>query len=256
MISIISPAKSMNFDPVDSSIFFTEPEEFEETKKLLRELKALSESEIKKIMVISDELAKLNFSRYQVFESLPTKQAVLAYNGDVYVKMGKETFSSGELTYSQDHLRIISGFYGLLKPLDKIRAYRLEMSIKLAKNAPDGLDKLWKEKVTKKLNHELRIHKNKYLINLSSDEYSATIDKKLLEFPMINIHFRQLNRGVIKNIAFNSKHARGAAVEQIIRNKIDTPAEIKNFNELGYKFNLELSDEGNYYFVKQNNQSF
>ena len=156
MISIISPAKSMNFDPVDSSIFFTEPEELEETKKLLTELKTLSESEIKKIMEISDELAKLNFSRYQLFESLPTKQAILAYNGDVYAKMGKETFSSGELTFSQDHLRIISGFYGLLKPLDKIRAYRLEMSIKLAKNAPGGLDKLWKEKVTKKINHELK----------------------------------------------------------------------------------------------------
>ena len=90
---------------------------------------------------------------------------------------------------------------------------------------------------------------------MASDEYSAAIDKKLLEFPMINIHFRQLSSGVIKNIAFNSKRARGAAVEQIIRNKIDTLGEIKTFNELDYKFNSELSDEGNYYFVKQNNQN-
>ena len=146
----------MNFDPVDSRIFFTEREELEVTQKLLRELKALSESQIKKIMKISDELAKLNFSRYQLFGSLPSKQAILAYNGDVYAKMGKEAFSPEEFTFSQDHLRIISGFYGLLKPLDKISAYRLEMSIKLAKNAPNGLDKLWKEKVTKKLNHELK----------------------------------------------------------------------------------------------------
>lgn len=256
MISIISPAKSMNFDPMDSSILFTELEGFEETEKLLRELRALSEAEIRKVMKISDELAKLNFSRYQAFESLQAKQAILAYNGDVYAQMGKETFSSGELMFSQDHLRIISGFYGLLRPLDKIRPYRLEMSIKLAENAPNGLDKLWKEKVTHRLNHELKAHKNKYLINLASNDYSSVIDKKLLEFPMINIHYREFRGGVMKNIALNSKRARGAAVEQIVRNKIDTPGEVKNFNELGYKFNSELSDEGNYCFVKQKYQNF
>ena len=240
----------MNFDPVDSSIFFTELEEFEETKKLLTELKTLSEAKLKKIMKISDKLAELNLLRYQTFESLPAKQAILAYDGDVYSSIDKKTFSPENLRFSQDHLRMVSGFYGLIRPLDKIRAYRLEMSTKLAKNAPNGLDRFWQEKITRKLNHDLKTHENKYLINLASNEYASAVDRKLLEVPMINIHFREFRDGVIKNIALNSKRARGMVVDYIVRNNIDTPGEIKNFNKSDYKFNLKLSNESNYFFVK------
>ncbi len=241
----------MNFDPVDSSIFFTELEEFEETKKLLSELKTMSEAKLKKIMKISDKLAELNFLRYQTFESLPAKQAILAYDGDVYSNIDKKTLSPGVLRFSQDHLRIVSGLYGLIKPLDKIRAYRLEMSIKLAKNAPNGLDRLWQEKITRKLNNDLKTHENKYLINLASNEYSSAIDRKLLEVPMINIHFREFRDGMMKNIALNSKRARGMVADYIVRNEIDTPGEIKKLNKSDYEFNSELSDESNYFFVKK-----
>ena len=240
----------MNFDPIDSSIFFTELEEFEETEKLLSELKTLSEAKLKKIMKISDKLAELNFLRYQTFESLPAKQAILAYDGDVYSSIDKKTFSPENLRFSQDHLRIVSGFYGLIRPLDKIREYRLEMSTKLAKNAQNGLDRLWQEKITRKLNNDLKTHENKYLINLASNEYASAIDQKLLEVPMINIHFREFRDGMIKNIALNSKRARGMVVDYIVRNNIDTPGEIKNFNKSDYKFNPKLSDESNYFFVK------
>ena len=240
----------MNFDPVDSNIFFTELEEFDETKKLLTELKTLSKVKLKRIMKISDKLAELNFLRYQTFESLPAKQAILAYDGDVYSSIDKKTFSPENLRFSQDHLRIVSGFYGLIRPLDKIRAYRLEMSTKLAKNAQNGLDRLWQEKITRKLNNDLKTHENKYLINLASNEYASAIDQKLLEVPMINIHFREFRDGMIKNIALNSKRARGMVVDYIVRNNIDTPGEIKNFNKSDYKFNPQLSDESNYFFVK------
>jgi len=250
VISIISPAKSMNFDPGESNIFFNELEEFDETKKLLSELKTLSKVKLKKIMKISDKLAELNFLRYQKFESLPAKQAILAYDGDVYSNIDKKTFSNEVLRFSQDHVRIVSGFYGLIRPLDKIRAYRLEMSIKLAKNAPNGLDRLWQEKITRKLNNDLKTHENKYLINLASNEYASAIDRKLLEVPMINIHFREFRDGVIKNIALNSKRARGMVVDYIVRNNIDVPEEIKNFNNSCYEFNLKLSNESNYFFVK------
>lgn len=251
MISIISPAKSMNFDPADTSVSFSELEEFGETKKILSELKSLSKAELKNLMKISDNLADLNFFRYQTFESLSAKQAILAYDGDVYDNIDKKTLSPRFLSFSQDHLRIVSGLYGLIRPLDKIRAYRLEMSIKLAKNAPYGLDKLWREKVTSRLNNDLKTHKKKCLINLASKEYVAAIDTKLLEFPMINIHFREFKDDVVKNIALNSKRARGMVVDYIVRNEIDCPEEIKKFNKSKYKYNSDLSDEGNYFFVKQ-----
>ena len=124
------------------------------------------------------------------------------------------------------------------------------MSIKLAKNAPNGLDRLWQEKITRKLNNDLKTHKNKYLINLASNEYASAIDRKLLEVPMINIHFREFRDGVIKNIALNSKRARGMVGDYIVRNNIDVPEEIKNFNNSCYEFNLKLSNESNYFFVK------
>lgn len=250
MISIISPAKSMNFDdksPISVSSRVTESNEM---KKILQALKKLSIEDIMKFMKVSEKIAELNYNRFQNFEALPDKQAIYAYNGDVYNNINTEVLDESSLRFSQDHLRILSALYGLLKPLDMIKAYRLEMSSKLPSIASRGMNLFWKEIITNSINSELENHKTKYLINIASNEYSASVDKNELNAILINIHFREIRGGKLKNIALNSKKARGMLADYIITNHLDKPEDIKTFNKSGYEFSKELSDSNNFYFTK------
>ncbi|GAB4163101.1 MAG: peroxide stress protein YaaA [Rickettsiaceae bacterium] len=251
MISIISPAKSMDFSPIDSSVVSTDLEELVETTSILNELKTFSSEDIKKLMSVSDKIAMLNYDRYQSYEKLPEKQALFAYDGDVYNNIGKESMTQAMLAFAQKHVRIISGLYGLLKPLDRIRAYRLEMSIKLPLAAPQGLDKFWQNVISQKINEELEKHEHKFLINLASKEYFAAINERLLRFPVINLHFFEWRKGELKNIALNSKRARGMAAGYIIKNAIDDPESIKGFKASGYSFESSKSSVSDYVFIKE-----
>lgn len=240
----------MNFEgkpPINISSQVTELNEMKET---LQALKKLSVEEIMKYMKVSAQIAELNYTRFQNFETLPEKQAIYAYNGDVYNNIKTDALDDSSLRFSQRHLRILSALYGLLKPLDMIKAYRLEMSSKLPSVASKGMNLFWKKTITNSINSELESHETKYLINIASNEYSASIDKDTLDAILINVHFREIRDGVLKNIALNSKKARGMLADYIITNRIDKPEDIKTFNKAGYEFNKALSDSNNFYFTK------
>ena len=250
MISVISPAKLMNFTDTSPNNVSSQITESKEMTKTLQVLKKLSTKNIMKSMKVSEKIAELNYDRFQNFETLPEKQAIYAYNGDVYNNIDTETLDKNSLRFSQEHLRILSALYGLLKPLDMIRAYRLEMSIKMPKLAPKGMNLFWQKNITNHINSELKTHKNKFLINIASNEYSASIDSKILDATLINTHFRETRDGKLKNIALNSKRARGMLADYIIRNQLDHPDDIKTFNKSDYKFNKTISDSNNFYFTK------
>ncbi len=250
MISIISPAKSMDFESELQTDLASEIESNIHTNKLIKEMKTFSRAEIIKLMKVSEKIAELNHTRFKDFNKLEERQAMFAFNGDVYNNIDKNTLSKQDLNFAQKHLRIMSGLYGILRPLDKIKPYRLEMSTKLKSTAPKGLHILWQEAVTNELNVELKKHKEKFLINIASNEYSAAIDKEKLEADIINIHFRENKNGELKNIAINAKRARGMMADYIIRNHIDTPANIKKFEIGGYAYKSTMSDDTNLFFVK------
>lgn len=250
MISIISPAKSMNFEVKSPISISSQVTESYEMKKTLKALKKLSIEDIMKFMKVSGKIAELNYIRFQNFENLPDKQAIYAYNGDVYNNIDTEALDDSSLHFSQKHLRILSALYGLLKPLDMIKAYRLEMSSKLPGIASKGMNLFWKKTITNSINSELENHQTKYLINIASNEYSASIDENILDAILINIHFREIRDGKLKNIALNSKKARGMLADYIITNYIDRPEDIKTFNKSGYEFDKSLSDSNNFYFTK------
>lgn len=250
MISVISPAKSMNFTDAPPNNTSSQVAESKEMTKTLQTLKELSTKNIMKSMKVSEKIAELNYDRFQNFETLPEKQAIYAYNGDVYNNIDTETLDENALRFSQEHLRILSALYGLLKPLDMIKAYRLEMSCKIPKLAPKGMNLFWQKNITNHINSELKTHKNKFLINIASNEYSASVDSKTLDATLINTHFRETRDDKLKNIALNSKRARGMLTDYIIRNQLDHPDDIKTFNKSDYKFNKSLSDSHNFYFTK------
>lgn len=250
MISIISPAKSMNFEEKPLSNISSRVNESSKMKEVLQALKKLSVEDIMKFMKVSVKIAELNYSRFQNFENLPEKQAIYAYNGDVYNNIDTVALDENSLRFSQKHLRIISALYGLLKPLDMIKAYRLEMSSKLPGFASKGMNLFWQKTITSSINSELENHKNKYLINVASNEYGASVDSSALNAILINIHFREIRDDKLKNIAINSKKARGMLADYIITNQLDKPEDIKSFNRSGYKFNKTLSDLNNFYFTK------
>lgn len=249
MISIISPAKSMDFNSEAPCAEFTNLPQNSKTNLIISKLQSLSQDQIAKIMGVSTKIAELNYQRFQNFENLPEKQALFAYTGDVYKNIDSFSFTNKELQFAQKHLRIASALYGLVSPLDKIKAYRLEMVSKLSTIAPKGMAKFWQEHITTQLNLELQTHKNDCLVNLASNEYSAAINPALLNFSIINIHFREIRNGSIKNIALNSKRARGMLADYIIRNAIDSPNDIKSFNSNNYNYDLSMSDDNNFFFT-------
>lgn len=250
MISIISPAKSMNFtDPALYDISSTRDKSYQE-ERVLSTLKKLSVLEIMNIMNVSEKIAELNYDRFQHFESLPEKQAIYAYSGDVYNNINLQEWNKEEHDFAQSNLRIISALYGVLRPLDNIKAYRLEMITKLKNLASKGMNKFWQNDITEILNSELKQHEEKTLINIASNEYSSAVNPKNLDADMINIHFREYRDGKLKNIALNAKRARGMMADYIVMQKISKPEEIKEFSNNGYNFDADLSDANNYYFIR------
>lgn len=254
MITIISPAKTLDFNKMAITHEYSEPIFKEETSQLIGELKRYSLQEIEELMSISHKLAELNYKRYKQWNKEHSiensKQAILAYSGDVYHGMKAEDFNEEQLKFSQQHVRIISGLYGVLRPLDLIQPYRLEMSIKL-KN-PKGVDlySFWREKITDFFNKEIGEHKDNTLINLASNEYFSAIDKNKFKGKIITPIFKEYKNGNYKIIRIYAKKARGAMAKYIVENEINSPEHIKNFNQYGYKYNEESSTDSEWIFVR------
>ncbi|MGL5754252.1 MAG: peroxide stress protein YaaA [Paraclostridium sp.] len=257
MITIISPATTMNFDKnINININSSKPFFNEDVNNLIKILKTLDKIEISNLMNLSEDLSNLNYDRYKILgtEKSSYLQAILAFDGQVFNCINVNSFNSDDFEFANTHIRILSGLYGILKPLDLIQSYRLEMKAKLKNEVGNDLYKFWKNKITNYLYSELNNHSDKTLINLSSNEYFKAIDFKYLSknFNIINVEFKDYRENIndYKVIGLYSKKARGYLTRYIIKNKINSPNELKNFNYDGYTFNINLSDSNNFIFSR------
>lgn len=259
MLILISPAKTLDFKTPSPYERFSEPEFIADTNTLVEELSQLSAQEISSLMKISEKLGKLNFSRFNTwqvnFDHTNAKQALLAFQGDVYQGMNVESFTQSDFDFAQSHLRILSGLYGVLRPLDLIQPYRLEMGTKIAhdklkKISANTLYEFWQDKPTQLINQQLAELKQKNIINLASNEYFKVINANLLCGEIITPIFKDWKNDKYKIISFYAKKARGMMARYIIKNRIDDIEDIKNFADAGYSFNFELSDKKNFVFTR------
>ncbi len=247
MIAILSPAKSLDFEK-QIDLETTQPRFKQETNQIIEVLKKKSTGEIQDLMSISDKLAELNVERYDNFKKRTpkhAKQAALAFQGDVYQGMKAEDFSPTDHQFAQNHIRILSGLYGLLRPLDLIQPYRLEMGTKLKVNGTDTLYEYWDDKISKLLLKDLKGQKDKVFINLASEEYFKAANKKLLKkkAEVVDIEFKDYKNGEYKIISFFAKKARGMMARYIVKNKITNPYDLKGFDYDGYYFDDKTSSE-------------
>ena len=254
MIVIISPSKTQDFSSNGVPDLYSQPQLLEHSEMLVKELQKKSASGIAKLMEVSDKIAELNYERFQAF-STPfspenAKQALYAFKGDVYTGIELEQYSKKELNFAQQHLRILSGLYGLLRPLDLIQPYRLEMKIKLQNKRGKDLYTFWDNKLTEALNTALTEQKKPALINLASNEYFKAIRKKELKANIYTPVFKEFKNGKYSTIAIFAKKARGLMTDFIIKNKIDQPEKLKTFQLEGYEYSESLSKENEWVFVR------
>tara|TARA_R110001583_G_scaffold25760_11_gene93161 strand:+ start:19677 stop:20447 length:771 start_codon:yes stop_codon:yes gene_type:complete len=254
MLILISPAKSLDFETKSTSLNYSEACFLKESNALIKKLRKFSTDEIADFMGISPKLAQLNFERFVNWQ-LPfnmenAKQAILAFTGDVYTGLDASTLNESELQTAQTDLRILSGLYGVLKPLDLIQAYRLEMGKKLQTTKSKNLYEFWGDKITNEINKTLKEKEDKYLINLASSEYFKSVNKKKIKAEIITPIFKDLKNGQYKVISFFAKKARGLMTRFIIQNQITDPEYLKAFNSDGYVFNPHLSKNQELVFTR------
>ena len=253
MKTLISPSKTLNFENNNVCNLKTNCRLINHTTKLHKILVSYSMSDLKELMGVSDKIAELNYNRFKSWknpsESDSSKQAIYAFKGDVYSGLDAESIKEDKLKFLQDNLRIISGYYGLLRPFDKILPYRLEMGTKLSNSRGKNLYEFWGDSITELLNDDIE-DENDYVINLASEEYYKSINKKKLKNQVITPVFKEYKNGTYKTIAIYAKKARGLMSRFIIDNQINSPEKIKIFNTDGYSFDSDLSDSYNYVFTR------
>lgn len=227
----------------------------EDTNKLVKTMRNKSAKAIGELMSISPELAKLNKQRYASFEDTMTvensKQAVLAFNGDVYQGLQAVTMSDADMEWAQEHVRILSGLYGVLRPFDRIQPYRLEMGTRLKTRRGTNLYSFWGDRITKVLNEDLEKQNTKVIFNLASKEYYKAVNEKKVEGDIYQANFFEIRNGEQKFISFSAKKARGLLTRFIIDNRIDNPEDVVAFDREGYAFDPDQSTDRNFIFVKQ-----
>lgn len=253
MLLLISPAKTLDFSPAEVQDY-TQPRFLQESDNLVSILARKSTGELKSLMNISEKLADLNAERYRNF-SLPfnaenAKAAVLAFKGDVYTGLNADDFNTDDLEFSQQCIRVLSGLYGLLRPLDLMQPYRLEMGTKLNNAKGKNLYEFWGDKITDLINRDLSEGDNKSVVNLASNEYFKSVKKDKLDGKLYNIHFKEERDGKLKVISFSAKKARGLMCRFAVKNRITDPEGLKAFNEENYLFRDDLSNETEFYFTR------
>ena len=254
MIITLSPSKGQDFETPALTKKYSRPADLTDSGLLIRELRKIKVAELQELMGVSSNIAALNVSRYQSFKTPFTtknaKQAILAFKGDVYGGIDIEHFTAEDFDYAQDHLRILSGLYGCLRPLDLIQAYRLEMKTKLKNPRGDNLYQFWGEHITNSLNKALAQQQEPVLVNLASNEYFKSVQPKLLDGRLLNVNFKETKNGKTRVVAIFAKRARGMMADYIIRNRIESPAGIKKFRQQGYRLSRELSDDKQWTFER------
>ena len=249
---IISPAKSLDFESKVPTSLHTQPRFLDQSTKLNQKLKTLSKNKLADLMSISDDLAALNYERNQTwqppFSPENAKQAIYAFTGEVFRGIDINTLSLEKLPLLQENLRILSGLYGLLKPLDLMQPYRLEMGTKLKVGTKENLYKFWGDSIANALNEELL--EDELLINLASSEYFKVINQKVLKVSMITPVFKDFKNGQYKTIMTFAKKARGLMVRFIIENNVKSIEEIKSFNVENYRFDENMSSKNELVFTR------
>jgi len=253
MILLLSPAKTLDTQPSEVKQF-TKPRLLKQSQKLVEVLQKKSIADLQELMGVSEKIASLNVERYENYKTpfslKNAKQAVLLFKGDVYQGLAADTFEEVDLTFAQDHVRILSGLYGILRPLDLMQAYRLEMGTRLKNGDHKNLYEFWDKEITIILNKDIKASGNDLILNLASKEYFKTIQPKLLKGKIVNVHFREERNGKYKVIAFNAKKARGAMANQIVKYKINEVAPLKDLVVNDYVYQEEMSKEGDLVFLK------
>jgi len=246
MIAVVSPAKTLDFEsPAKGQP--TQPRLLKLTNELIEVLRKKSPDDLKDLMSISDNLAELNANRYQTFtkshNDKNAKPSIFAFQGDVYQGLQADSFGEAELSFAQRHFRILSGLYGLLRPMDLIQPYRLEMGTKLAFDDHKTLYEFWDDKILKLLLKDLKAQGDDVIVNLASNEYFKSVDKKGIKARIVDIEFKEFKNGEYKIISFFAKKARGLMSRYIIQNKLHEVEDLKNFSYEDYYFDEKGSSD-------------
>ncbi len=249
MLVVVSPAKKLNMEPAEG-YSPTTPAFLDEAKALAERARDLSEAELQKLMKISAPLAKLNADRFRDFGTMDSKPAALAFAGDTYQGLEADTLSEDEMRYAQDHLRILSGLYGLLRPLDTIQPYRLEMGSRLKTRRGSSLYDWWGARISQALNAQGAQTGSDVLINCASQEYFGAVDTDALDLRVITPVFMEERGGTPKIISFYAKKARGAMARYIVQNRLRDPLALEAFDVGGYAFQPDLSEDGRPVFLR------
>ncbi len=255
MLTLLSPAKKLNFDPANTLLDETLPLLISDTKELAKVAKKQSAADLKKLMHLSDNLAELNAQRFKSFnldgQSNSAKAAGLAFDGDVYWGLDANSWSDDMLSYAQDHLRILSGLYGVLRPMDAIQPYRLEMGTKLATKRGKSLYDFWGSTLADTLNEHTSGHTDQTIVNLASNEYFKAVDPKVLANPVINFKFLNIKEGKARNVMYYAKFGRGLMAKWVIQNRIEKADDLRGFNLENYKLDAGLSEEATMVFTRK-----
>ncbi len=255
MLTVISPAKTLDFESPLATEAHTQPAHLTQARQLVRRLRELSASDLSRLMSVSDDLVQLNRERYKrwktPFRPDNARQALFAFKGDVYVGLDAASMQPGDIEFAQDHLRILSGLYGLLRPLDLMQPYRLEMGTRLDTGQGSNLYQFWGERITRSLNRELQQSGSTTLVNLASGEYFKSIKPALLKADIVTPAFRDYRNGEYRFIQFFAKKARGLMARYLVDRRIDEPEGLKDFDYEGYRYNASLSTAKDWVFTRR-----
>lgn len=254
MIILVSPAKTLDFETPPLIDDNTQPLFLDDSQVLIDQLRKLPPAKVGKLMNISDKLAQLNSQRFKEWKQPlspgDAKQSLFAFQGDVYTGLEADTMKKNDVKFAQKHLRILSGLYGVLRPLDLMLPYRLEMGTKLVNKRGQNLYQFWGDSVTDVLNAELDNMKKPIVVNLASNEYFKVVNKHKLTTDIISPVFKDKKNGEFKLISFFAKKARGMMARYIIDNRILKPTDLQDFNTAGYKYNKKLSTDNEPVFTR------
>jgi len=254
MIVVVSPAKKLDFENDEVKPNWSVPDYLDQSETLIKTARKMTRNDIAGLMKVSEKIADLNYERYRDFETPFTltnsKQAAFAFKGDTYVGLEAETLSEDDLEFAQNHFRILSGLYGMLRPLDLMQPYRLEMGVRLKNPKGKNLYEFWGNTLIDGLNELLEKQKNKVIINCASNEYFKSVNEKELNGGVITPVFKIVKEGVAKGPGMMAKRARGMMARFIIQNKLEKAEEIKKFDMDGYKFMPALSNEDTFEYHK------
>jgi cytoplasmic iron level regulating protein YaaA (DUF328/UPF0246 family) len=254
MLMVISPAKTLDFETPPTTARYTQPQYLDHSQELITQLRELTPAQISELMHLSDKLSGLNAARFgswnPAFTPDNAKQALLAFKGDVYTGLDAETLDEAELSYAQDHLRMLSGLYGLLRPLDLMQPYRLEMGTRLANARGKDLYAFWGTRISEWLNQALADQGDDVLLNLASTEYFSAVKRSVLNARIIDTEFKDLKNGQYKIISFYAKKARGMMSRFVISERINDPEQLKSFDIQGYRYSAEQSSPDKLVFLR------